>query len=87
MRACWLIWVLLAAGCSSVTGTRKPDGTLTVTSFRALWKSEAIAFSLKDTNGFTATLTIARSGTDEQSVKAAVEGAVSAIIRAYRPLP
>jgi hypothetical protein len=61
-------------GCSAISGTRKPDGTLTITSHRLLWASEAIDFSVADTNAFKTTLKVQKSNADAQALGAIAEG-------------
>jgi hypothetical protein len=72
---------LLGSGCSVVRGTRTPDGALVVSSYRALWKSEAIEFTTTPGTNFSVTLRIGKSRTDEQSVALATEAAVKALVR------
>lgn len=69
-----------------VSGSRKTDGTLIVTSWRLLWKSEAICFSAGDTN-FNATLRIGKSSTDDEAVAAVTEAAVKAALKSVIPIP
>lgn len=64
----------LGAGCSAISGTRKPDGTLTITSHRLLWSSEAIDFSVADTNQFKAGLKVKKSNVDAEALSAIAEG-------------
>lgn len=81
-----LLCLFVATGCSMVSGTRHADGRLVVTSWRLLWKSEAIHFSAGDTN-FSATLSIGRSAVDEAAVAAVTEAAVKAALKSVSPLP
>lgn len=76
-----LITTLYVSGCSMVSGHRKPDGTIVVTSWRFLWKSEAIVFSLASPTNFSAQLSIGKSVTDAQAVGAVTEGVVRALTR------
>lgn len=85
-RRAALVFLLVLCGCSMVSGTRRPDGTLTVTSWRALWKSESIAFSVTDSN-LTATLTVGKSTTDAQALAAVADAAVKAAIKSTVPIP
>jgi hypothetical protein len=75
---------LLASGCSMVSGTRHDDGRMVVTSWRLLWKSEAISFTARDTN-FSATLRIGKSAVDEQSVNAVTEAVVAGLVKGFVP--
>lgn len=67
-------------GCSVTRGTRKPDGTLIVTNYRALWTTESVDFSAKS-GDFNARLKIGKSATDDEAVAAVVEGVVKGITR------
>jgi hypothetical protein len=69
------VMIGLLLGCSVTRGTRKPDGTLRVTNYRALWGSEAVSFTLGSSN-LTVTLAIGKSASDDKSVGAVTEGAV-----------
>jgi hypothetical protein len=69
-----------------VSGKRRPDGTLTVTSWRALWKSEAVAFTAAGED-FSTTLAIGKSRSDEESLKLAAEAAVKAAVKSTLPIP
>ena len=77
---------LLLCGCSMVSGTRHADGRLVVTSWRFLWKSEAIRFTAHDTN-FVAVLSIGKSASDDASVAAVTEGITRAVLKTAVPLP
>lgn len=70
----------ILAGCSVTRGTRTPDGTLTVSNYRALWTTEAVNFSLAASN-LTVTLRIGASATDSESVGAVTEGVVKGLTR------
>jgi hypothetical protein len=71
---------LFCLGCSVTRGTRTPDGTLTVSNYRALWTTEAVNFSLAASN-LTVTLRIGASATDSESVGAVTEGVVKGLTR------
>ena len=75
---------MLFAGCSMVSGTRKTDGTLVVTSWRMLWKSEAISFTAGDTN-FSATLRIGKSTTDAEATAAVTQAIVTGVVKGFVP--
>lgn len=51
-RSFWLAFLLsafcflLGPGCSMTRGVRAPDGTLTVSNWRLLWKTELVDFSV-----------------------------------------
>lgn len=81
-----LLCLFAATGCSMVSGTRHADGRLVVTSWRFLWKSEAIRFTARDTN-FVAVLSIGKSASDEASVAAVTEGITRAVLKTAVPLP
>lgn len=71
---------LTLLGCSVTRGVRSPDGSLTVTNYRALWTTEAVDFST--TSGdFTARLKIGKSATDDAAVAAVVSGVVKGLTR------
>ena len=67
-----------------ISGTRHADGRLVVTSWRLLWKSEAISFSTGDTN-FSACLRIGKSATDDEAVAAVTAAAVQAALKGVVP--
>lgn len=67
-----------------VSGTRHADGRLVVTSWRCMWKSEAIKFSVADSN-LVATLTLGKSATDEKSVNAFTEAIVAGMVKGLGP--
>lgn len=82
----------LLTGCSMVSGARHPDGRLVVTSWRFLWKSEAIRFTASDMIGTNnqplhVTLSIGKSATDSESVGAVTEGITKAVIKSTVPIP
>jgi hypothetical protein len=81
MRACLAILaVAILCGCSVTRGKRLPDGTLTVSNWRLLWKSEAVRFETNSTN-FTARLVIGKSTSDEASVGAVAEGVATGVTK------
>lgn len=82
LRLC--VFALILTGCSMVSGTRRADGTLMVTSWRLLWKSEAIRFSVVSTN-FSSTLEIGSSTTDAAAVESVVKGAVEGAMKGVVP--
>lgn len=82
----FLLSLLILSGCSMVSGKRRADGSLVVTSWRLLWKSEAIQFSAADTN-FNAALAIGKSRSDEESIRLAAEAAVKAAVKSAIPMP
>lgn len=71
----------MATGCSMVSGSR---GDIRITSWRFLWKSEAIRFSVVDSN-LVATLSVGKSATDEQSVNAVTEAVVAGLVKGFVP--
>lgn len=73
---------LIFAGCAAIEGIRYPDGTIEVRSRRYLWASQGIDFSVKDTNGLTATLKVQRSNPDADTFGAISEGAVRGAVMA-----
>jgi hypothetical protein len=80
-NASWLILALaLASGCSVVSAKRTPDGVVTVSSFRCLWKTEAVRVDAAYET-FTLKLTVGYSASDDKSVGAVAEGAVKALTR------
>jgi hypothetical protein len=78
-----LIVVALAAGCSVATARRSPDGTITVSSFRCLWKTEAVRVDVayEPPQTFNLKLTVGYSASDDKAVGAVAEGAVKALTR------
>lgn len=80
------ILCVLCVSCSMVSGKRRTDGSLVVTSWRLLWKSEAIEFSAGDTN-FSATLRVGKSRSDEEAIKLAAEAAARAAVKSIVPIP
>jgi hypothetical protein len=87
LALCLCASVANLSGCSVVAGKRTPDGTLTVSSFRCLWRSEAVVFtaSVADTNLQPATcnveLKLGTSATDSAAVGAVTAGAVKGLTR------
>lgn len=75
---CSLCVLLLNTGCSVTRGTRTPDGSLTVSNWRFLWRSEAVRFETNSTN-FNARLVIGKSASDDAAVGAVVEGVVKGV--------
>jgi hypothetical protein len=67
-----LFYVMLT-GCAMVSGARTaPDGSrIVVRSLRFLWASEAIDFSVTTPEGITASLRVAKSRSDPESIKEA----------------
>ena len=82
MKFLLLIPLLFLTGCVQVSGTRSPDGTITISTHRFLWTSEGIAFTLDEgTNGsLSTTLTVNKSSTDDAALAAVVQGAVQGAI-------
>lgn len=78
---CILHFALLITGCSVITGTR---GDIRITSWRCLWKSEAIQFSVVDSN-LVATLSVGKSRSDEESIALAAAAAVQAAMKGVVP--
>lgn len=74
------------SGCSSVQGTRQaPDGSrLTIRSTRWFWKSEAVTFSLTDTNGVRVEMGLGKSGSDSDSIQAISYGAAKGVADAMK---
>lgn len=96
MRSLLLVGLLCCCGCSMISGTRKPDGTMRITSWRALWKSELITFryieippgaSWSSTNGWDVEITIGKSSTDKEALAAVADAAVKAAIKSAVPIP
>lgn len=88
VRLCCLCFLLLnTSGCSMISGTRHPDGRLVVTTWRLLWKSEAIRFTTNDATNFAVTLAIGKSNTDDEAVAAVTEAAVKAALKSVVPIP
>lgn len=79
-----LLCLFVATGCSVTRGTRQPDGTLVVTNYRLLWKSEAVSFTTNSTN-FNARLTLGKSTSDDAAVGAVVEGVTTGIMKGALP--
>lgn len=77
-----VIVCLCCAGCVQVSGTRSPDGTLTVNTHRFLWASQGIAFTLNEgTNGsLSTTLSVNNSSVDDAALQAIVQGVVTGVI-------
>jgi hypothetical protein len=70
------------SGCSVATARRTPDGVITVSSFRCLWKTEAVSVNTSySSGGFNLILTVGHSASDDKSVGAVTEGAVRALTR------
>lgn len=80
-----LLCLFVATGCSVVTARRTPDGVLTVSQWRLLWKSEAVnvtagyaaagLLNLQPAT-FNLQLSLGQSASDDAAVAAVTEGAV-----------
>lgn len=68
------------SGCSVVTGKRAPDGTITVSSYRCLWRSEAVRVQTSYAD-FALGLSVGRTETDSAAVGAVSAGAVKGLTR------
>lgn len=66
-----------------ISGSR---GDIHITSWRCLWKSEAIVFSVVDSN-LVASLAVGKSRSDEESIALATAAAVQAAIKSTIPIP
>lgn len=77
---------LALCGCANVSGTRAPDGTLTIKTSRFLWSSEGIAFGLtSQTNGtLTTTLAVQKSSPDSASLEAIARGAAQGVAQGIK---
>jgi hypothetical protein len=81
------VLLLILSGCSVVAGKRTPDGTISVSSFRCLWRSEAVLFTttVADTNlqpaTFNVQLRLGTSAADSAAVGAVTAGAVKGLTR------
>lgn len=64
-----------------ISGSR---GDIRITSWRFLWKSEAIVFSVVDSN-LVASLSVGKSRSDEESVALAAAAAVQAAMKGVMP--
>jgi hypothetical protein len=75
------------AGCVQVSGTRKPDGTLQVSTHRFFWSSEGINFSTTSaSNGnFSTTLSVQKSSTDAAALGAVAAGVAQGLAGAVKP--
>jgi len=77
----------LGTGCSVTRGFRSPDGTVNVSNYRLLWKSEAVIFTASvaapdlQPATFNVQLQIGQSASDSRSVAAITEGAVKGLTR------
>jgi hypothetical protein len=78
---------LLFSGCCVVSGSRTdPAGaTLSIRSYRLFWQSEQIDASVRDTNGVTFGLRVAKSGTDAESMQAAAAAGAAAAMQLRKP--
>ena len=77
---------LLAAGCSSIIGSRQlADGSrLTISAQRLLWASEGIDTTVIETNGLSFSLKVQKSGVDSQALGAVTEAAVKGAIQGVK---
>lgn len=64
-----------------ISGSR---GDIRITSWRFLWKSEAIVFSVVDSN-LVASLAVGKSRSDEESIALATQAAVAAAMKGVAP--
>jgi len=78
-----ILAALLAAGCSSIIGSRQlADGSrLTISANRLLWASEGIDTTVVETNGLSFSLKVQKSNVDSQALGAVTEAAVKAAIQ------
>lgn len=76
----------LCVSCSVTRGVRAPDGTLTVSNYRLLWRSEAVDFSTNSTN-FNARLILGKSTSDDASVNAVAEGVAAGVVKGAMSKP
>lgn len=72
-----LLAIALLTGCSFTKGTRttRNGDILTVQNQRFFWSSQGINFTVRDTNGFSASLSIEKSNPDAQALEATARGA------------
>jgi hypothetical protein len=83
LACCFLLSAFALTGCSVATAKRTADGVITVSSFRCLWKTEAVSVNTSFTApaAFHLNLSVGQSATDSQSVSAVTEGAVKGLTR------
>lgn len=66
---------LAASGCTSVVGTRSPEGALTITAKAPMFSSvEGLAFTATDQNGFSTTLSLQKQSVDSEAIKSLSSG-------------
>jgi hypothetical protein len=85
LALCFLLsaFCFCLAGCSVATAKRTADGVITVSSFRCLWKTEAVTVNTSFTApaAFHLNLSVGHSASDDKSVAAVTEGAVKGLTR------
>ena len=79
--AALLLCAFALSSCSMISGSR---GDIRITSWRLLWKSEAIVFSVVDSN-LVASLAVGSSRSDDESIALATAAAVSAAMKGVAP--
>lgn len=82
-----LVVIVTMAGCSSTRGRRttKDGSVLTVSNHRFFWASEGVDFTVRDTNGFSASLSIQKSNPDAQAIGAVAEGVAKGLAAGVKP--
>ena len=78
-----ILALLALTGCVQVSGTRAPDGTLTVNTHRFFWASEGIAFTLTEATNKTlsATLSVQKSSVDAAALQAVAQGVAAGMVQ------
>ena len=73
--------VIILTGCVQVSGSRKPDGTLSITSHRFFWASQGINFTVGDTNGLKVLLQVNTSTVDSAALQAIAQGVAAGVVQ------
>lgn len=67
---------LTLCGCMAVTGTRSPQGALSLKASGFLLSTKGLTFAATDQNGFTTTLTLQEQTADTTAIQALSAGLV-----------
>ena len=72
-----VILTVICAGCSSVTGTRSPQGALTIHATGFLVDTSGLTFKATDQNGFTTSLSLTSQTPDSTAIATLSSGLVT----------
>ena len=87
MKKLIILIPLILSGCVQVSGTRKPDGTLSINTHRFFWASEGISFTTSSgSNGnFITSLSVQKSSVDAAAIGAVAQGVAQGLASGVKP--